>query len=90
LVPGATGERAEVHAAFRFAVQIDGITEAVNRAEELFGPERLLRSVERHAGKPVDELQASILADVEEFSRGAHQADDITLLVVRYLGHRSG
>ena len=68
----------------------DGITEAVNPAEELFGPERLLRSVERHAGKPVDELQASILADVEEFSRGAHQADDITLLVVRYLGHRSG
>jgi serine phosphatase RsbU (regulator of sigma subunit) len=33
---------------------------------------------------------AGILADVEEFSRGAHQADDITLLVVRYLGHRSG
>jgi sigma-B regulation protein RsbU (phosphoserine phosphatase) len=68
----------------------DGITEAVNPAKELFGPERLLRSVERHAGKPVDELQAGILADVEEFSRGAHQADDITLLVVRYLGHRSG
>jgi phage tail-like protein len=28
-VPGANGQRAEVHAAFRFAVQIDGITEAV-------------------------------------------------------------
>lgn len=64
----------------------DGITEAVDPAGEMFGMERLLQAAEHYAGKPVEELQAAILADVARFSRGACQGDDMTMLIIRYLG----
>ncbi len=64
----------------------DGITEAANTADELYGHERLEAVAARHAEAPLEELQASILADVEEFSRGTYQADDITLLILRFHG----
>ena len=32
----------------------------------------------------IEELQQSILDGVRDFTRGEHQSDDITLLVVRY------
>jgi serine phosphatase RsbU (regulator of sigma subunit) len=64
----------------------DGITEAVDPLEEMFGADRLLHAAQRHSEAPVEELRAGILADVEEFSRGACQGDDMTLLIIRYLG----
>jgi len=64
----------------------DGITEAVSRQEEMFGPDRLLQAAEQHAGGSLEELQSGILAAVDDFSRGAYQADDITLLIIRYTG----
>jgi hypothetical protein len=33
---------------------------------------------------PLEHLQKCILEAVENFTRGAHQADDLTLLIVRY------
>lgn len=64
----------------------DGITEAVNPREEQFGNERLEQVVARHASAPLEKLQAAILEAVEEFTQGAPQADDITVLIVRYPG----
>jgi serine phosphatase RsbU (regulator of sigma subunit) len=40
----------------------------------------------RRPSASVEELQASILAAVEHFTRGARQADDLTLLLIRYHG----
>jgi serine phosphatase RsbU (regulator of sigma subunit) len=37
-----------------------------------------------HNETPLDELQKLLLEAVENFSRGASQADDLTLLLVRY------
>ncbi len=65
----------------------DGITEAMNPREEQFGIERLQEVVRRHASAPVEQLQAAILAAVEEFTSGAYQADDVTLFIIRY--HRA-
>lgn len=64
----------------------DGVTEAVNPANEQFGTERLREVVSRHTDARVEDLQAAILTAVEEFTRGAEEADDITLLIVRYCG----
>jgi hypothetical protein len=33
---------------------------------------------------PLEELQKCVLESVETFTRGASQADDLTLLIVRY------
>jgi sigma-B regulation protein RsbU (phosphoserine phosphatase) len=38
------------------------------------------------AQTPLDELQTKVLEAVENFARGASQADDLTLLLVRYRG----
>jgi sigma-B regulation protein RsbU (phosphoserine phosphatase) len=64
----------------------DGITEALNPEDEQFGVDRLAELVARHAGSRVKELESCILQAVEDFSGGADQADDSTLLVVRYQG----
>src|SRR6267378_465284 len=62
----------------------DGVTEAMDPQEELFGVPRLKQFLVGHNETPLDELQKLLLEAVENFARGASQADDLTLLLVRY------
>ena len=62
----------------------DGVTEAMDPDEELFGVPRLKEVLTGLTECPLDEIQKCILDAVDNFTRGAHQADDLTLLVVRY------
>src|SRR3984957_15580390 len=62
----------------------DGVTEAMDPAEQLFGVPRLREVLTGHLQTPLDELQRIVLESVENFARGASQADDLTLLLVRY------
>ncbi|HTZ99457.1 MAG TPA: SpoIIE family protein phosphatase [Candidatus Aquilonibacter sp.] len=62
----------------------DGITEAVDLTEEMYGIDRLRSLFVGRASAALDELQQVALASLREFTRGASQADDITLLLVRY------
>ena len=64
----------------------DGVTEARNQAGDEFGRERLVEALEgRHGSKP-DVALEHVLAAVKQFSQGAAQADDITLLILRFRG----
>jgi sigma-B regulation protein RsbU (phosphoserine phosphatase) len=63
-------------------IYTDGITEALNPAEEEFGESRLLEILRSHPQLPVEALLSLILAAVQEFS-GANQADDLTLLIAQ-------
>ncbi len=62
----------------------DGVTEAMDPKEDFFGIPRLVQLLTGHNDTPLDELQKLLLEAVENFSRGASQADDLTLLLVRY------
>ncbi len=62
----------------------DGVTEAEDPQQELFGVEGLSRVLAGQQGFRVEELQRSVLDAVRTFTKGAHQSDDLTLLVVRY------
>jgi phosphoserine phosphatase RsbU/P len=62
----------------------DGVTEAMDPSEQLFGVHRLREILNGHVQTPLEELQQAILQSVENFARGASQADDLTLLIVRY------
>ena len=65
----------------------DGVTEAANEAAELYGEERLqadFAGVESDA--PVREILAAVGAAVKAHAGNAEQADDITMLGLRYLG----
>jgi len=61
----------------------DGVTEAVNASGEEFGRARLLEAI-GHRWATVDMMLDGVLLALRNFSQGAPQADDITLLVVRY------
>jgi sigma-B regulation protein RsbU (phosphoserine phosphatase) len=77
LVPGDT-----------LVLYTDGITEAVDLHEDQFGVERLKTAIAQDAHGPVENIQAAILSAIDEFTRGAEQADDITLLILRYKGNQ--
>jgi serine phosphatase RsbU (regulator of sigma subunit) len=61
----------------------DGVTEAMDPAEQLFGVPRLKEVLMGQMQTPLDELQRLVLDAVENFAHGASQADDLTLLLVR-------
>lgn len=65
----------------------DGVTEAMNKRDELFGNDRLeaaLRDAFGHNERPTSEVIEHVLHTVEEFAADAPQADDITMLACRW------
>jgi serine phosphatase RsbU (regulator of sigma subunit) len=61
----------------------DGVTER-RRGREQFGPERLLATAARTAGRPARQVVAAVRDAVERFSPD-HPTDDVALLAVRAL-----
>jgi len=62
----------------------DGVTEAMDAQCQLFSEQRLEHTLQRLAcQRPVDLLTA-LVEDVQAFSRGIVQVDDITLLALQY------
>ena len=61
----------------------DGVTEARNKNNAFFTEERLLQEVAEHARDPLEKLVTTILHNVKQFSKGAAQADDITILALK-------
>jgi serine phosphatase RsbU (regulator of sigma subunit) len=64
----------------------DGVTEAEAPGGEMFGEERLLHGVVAARAFPAAGILGHILEEVRTFGAGSPQADDITVLVVRYAG----
>ena len=62
----------------------DGVTEAMDPDEQMFGITRLKELLTGQLECPLELLQKCVLEAVENFARGAHQADDLTLLIVRF------
>jgi serine phosphatase RsbU (regulator of sigma subunit) len=61
----------------------DGVTEAADRAGDMFRVQRLLEIARQSAGRSPDELMLAVIGGVESFCAGAVQADDITCLAIR-------
>ena len=64
----------------RLFVYTDGVTEATNAAEELYGEERLLAAIQRTEGLSSKEILAAVRSDIDGFVQNAPQFDDITML----------
>ena len=65
----------------------DGVTEAMNAANEEFGDARFVNAVQRLAHMPPAQLLPALVAAVDEFAQGVEQADDIGCLIIeRKLG----
>ncbi len=61
----------------------DGITEAEDKNENLFGEERLIEIVKKHLNDDPKTVIESIYAEVNLFSMGSPQNDDQTLLIIK-------
>lgn len=68
----------------------DGVTEALNTAGEEFGEARLRDVVLEHRDAPLADVVQHVVTAVQAFASGASQSDDVTVLVVRYLGPDAG
>ncbi len=62
----------------------DGVTEAMDPDEQLYGVGRLRGVLSGKNEMALDEVQKTVLESVENFARGARQADDLTMLLVRF------
>ncbi len=61
----------------------DGITEARNAEEEMYGVERLCAVVSEHWSRSAAEIKQAIITDVYQYIHTVEQADDITLIVLK-------
>ena len=66
----------------RVVFYTDGIVEAMNAKDEMFGFERLLSVVANAGTMPANALHEQILNAVNEFSEETPQHDDLTIIVV--------
>jgi len=79
----------------RLFLYTDGVTEALNPQNELYGEQRLEDALNEfdHEPKGVMELLPYIQKKIDAFANGAEQADDVTMLAMDWYGneaHRSG
>lgn len=62
----------------------DGVTEATDVMERLYGSDRLSQVLNQNQDKPPKELLGLVKADVDQFVGQASQFDDLTMLCMEY------
>ena len=90
VVPGADYEEASI--ALRPGDTVffytDGVTEAFNAEGDAFSALRLKEVLYRASSLSVESLCRRVIEDVESYTEGAPQSDDITCVVIRYRADR--
>jgi sigma-B regulation protein RsbU (phosphoserine phosphatase) len=76
----------ELNAGDSLFVYTDGVAEATNSDNELFGTDRMLDALNANPDAAPKEVLANMMDSINRFVAGAQQFDDITMLCFRYLG----
>jgi sigma-B regulation protein RsbU (phosphoserine phosphatase) len=64
----------------------DGVTEALSQAGEEFAEDRVREVIQRSLDQPIDGVLAALLDAVRKFAGEAAPQDDLTAVVVRFVG----
>ncbi len=67
-------------------IYTDGVTEAMDSRQELYSEERLEGVMNQCQGKSAEQIIHTIEGALKDFTGGAEQSDDITMLAMQYLG----
>lgn len=67
----------------------DGVTEARNRDDALYGNQRLHQTVHVCSSHSAEHIVHEVMDSVKEFATGVPQADDITIMAIRFKGWHS-
>ncbi len=70
----------------RVFVYTDGLPEAMNKKDELFGTDRMIEALNSKPDCNAEQLIEKVTAEVNRFVDGAEQSDDMTMLVFDYYG----
>ncbi len=62
----------------------DGVKDALNVSEDYYGAERMLACLEKAKDETPEGIIRSLNEDIDAFTGGAEQFDDITMLCVKY------
>ena len=64
----------------------DGVVEATNAGEELFGDQRMLTALNKEPGSGCKQTLHNVRDGIRDFVKDAAQFDDITMLCFTYYG----
>jgi sigma-B regulation protein RsbU (phosphoserine phosphatase) len=64
----------------------DGVTEAMDAEERLFGEHRLAAYLQRAGGTGAEALVRGLVEEVRHFAGGVSQSDDLTVMAVAFRG----
>lgn len=62
----------------------DGVTEATNMEEELYGEDRLVNILNINTNSTMEDICNAVKTDIDKFVKEASQFDDITMLCLKY------
>ncbi len=71
----------------RLYLYTDGVTEATDTNNELYGEDRLLSFLSANSTLGAEETLLAVKADIDTFVGEAEQFDDITMVMLDYLGN---
>ena len=76
----------ELHPGDSLFVYTDGVAEATDSSNELYGTDRMLEALNREPDEAPGKIIANVNEGINEFVKDAEQFDDITMLCFRYFG----
>ena len=74
----------------RIFLYTDGVTEATNEQEALYGEDRLMSYIDKNKGLQAEALLSGLKEDIDLFAGDAPQFDDITMLIFDYKKEEAG
>ena len=85
IMPGSEYEvgRVNLGAGDDLVLYTDGVTEATNPDDEMFGEERLEDLLLKHRHSSAREIEEQVYTSIKDFAAGASQADDLTMVIVK-------
>jgi sigma-B regulation protein RsbU (phosphoserine phosphatase) len=91
IMPGSEYEsgRATLRTGDDLVLYTDGITEASNPDDEMFGEERLEELLTEHRHASAREIEEKVYSSIKDFAAGASQTDDLTMVIVKMIADAS-
>jgi sigma-B regulation protein RsbU (phosphoserine phosphatase) len=77
-------DRRQMNPGDTLIVYSDGVTEAADDAGLFFGEDRLLETMSSIGSVSARQITGTLLNEIDSFSKNAPQADDITILALRF------
>lgn len=68
-------------------IYTDGVTEATNSKNELFGTNRMLNAINKDPNVGCKDILFNVQSTIDEFVKDSPQFDDITMLCLEYYGN---